>query len=104
MANCFGTSSGETRVCCSDAAHGRAVGDYVYFTSTAAFNNVSLSTNVYPITSITSNNVFTISVTDAANATGSDTGSATFNYLIPTGNSIAVAGTGYGAALYQATV
>jgi len=104
LANCFGTSSGETRVCCSDAAHGRAVGDYVYFTSTAAFNNVSLSTNVYPITSITSNNVFTISVTEAADATGSDTGSATFNYLIPTGNSIAVAGTGFGAALYQATV
>ena len=104
LANCFGTSSGSTRVCCSDAGHGRAVGDYVYFTSTAAFNNVSLSTNVYPVTSIVSNNVFTISVTDAANATGSDTGSATFNYLIPTGNSIAVAGTGYGAALYQATV
>ena len=104
LANCFGTSSGSTRVCCSDAGHGRAVGDYVYFTSTAAFNNVSLSTNVYPVISIESNNVFTISVTDAANATGSDTGSATFNYLIPTGNSIAVAGTGYGAALYQATV
>ena len=104
LANCFGTSSGETRVCCSDAAHGRAVGDYVYFTSTAAFNNVSLSTNVYPVISVESNNVFTISVTAAANATGSDTGSATFNYLIPTGNSIAVAGTGYGAALYQATV
>ena len=104
LANCFGTSSGSTRVCCSDAAHGRAVGDYVYFTSTAAFNNVSLSTNVYPVVSIESASVFTISVTDAANATASDTGSATFNYLIPTGNSIAVAGTGYGAAIYQATV
>ena len=104
LANCFGTSSGSTRVCCSDAAHGRVVGDYVYFTSTAAFNNVSLSTNVYPVISVDSANVFTISVTDAANATGSDTGSATFNYLIPTGNSIAVAGTGYGAAIYQATV
>ena len=104
LANCFGTSSGSTRVCCSDAAHGRVVGDYVYFTSTAAFNNVSLSTNVYPVISVDSANVFTISVTDAANATGSDTGSATFNYLIPTGNSIAVAGTGYGAASYQATV
>ena len=104
LANCFGTSSGETRVCCSDAAHGRSVGDYVYFTSTATFNNVSLSTNVYPVISVESANVFTISVTAAANATGSDTGSATFNYLIPTGNSIAVAGTGYGAALYQATV
>ena len=104
LANCFGTSSGSTRVCCSDAAHGRVVGDYVYFTSTAAFNNVSLSTNVYPVISVDSANVFTISVTDAANATGSDTGSANFNYLIPTGNSIAVAGTGYGAAIYQATV
>ena len=104
LANCFGTSSRSTRVCCSDAAHGRVVGDYVYFTSTAAFNNVSLSTNVYPVISVDSANVFTISVTDAANATGSDTGSATFNYLIPTGNSIAVAGTGYGAAIYQATV
>ena len=104
LANCFGTSSGSTRVCCSDAAHGRVVGDYIYFTSTAAFNNVSLSTNVYPVISVESANVFTISVTAAANATGSDTGSATFNYLIPTGNSVAVAGTGFGAALYQATV
>ena len=83
LTDCFGTSSGATRVCCSDAAHGRAVGDYVYFTSTATFNNVSLSGNVYPIVSVESNNVFTISVTDAANATGSDTGSATFNYYIP---------------------
>jgi hypothetical protein len=35
---------------------------------------------------------------DAANATGSDVGSATFKYYIPTGNSIAAAGLGYGAA------
>ena len=102
LANCFGTSSGTTRVCCSDAAHGRAVGDYVYFTSTATFNNVSLSGNVYPIVSIESNNVFTISVTDAANATASDVGSATFNYYIPTGGSVAAAGVGYTAAKYNA--
>ena len=78
LANCFGTSSGETRVCCSDAGHGQVVGNYVLFTSTAAFNAVSLSTNVYPITSVASANVFTISVSSAANATGSDVGSATF--------------------------
>ena len=102
LTDCFGTSSGATRVCCSDAAHGRAVGDYVYFTSTATFNNVSLSGNVYPIVSVESNNVFTISVTDAANATGSDTGSATFNYYIPTGGSVAAAGIGYTAAKYNA--
>ena len=104
LANVFGTSSGSTRVCCSDAGHGRAVGDYVYFTSTATFNAVSLSTNVYPVTSVVNSGVFTISVTDAANATASDVGSATFNYLLPTGNSIAVAGLGYGAAAFQATV
>ena len=104
LANCFGTSSGQTRVCCSDAGHGQVVGNYVMFTSTAAFNAVSLSTNVYPITSVASANVFTIDVSTAADATESDTGSATFNYLLPTGNSIAVAGTGYGAALFQAGV
>ena len=104
LANVFGTSSGSTRVCCSDAAHGRAVGDYVLFTSSAAFNAVSLQGNTYQVVSVDSANVFTISVTDAANATGSDAGSATFNYYIPTGSSIAAAGLGYGAARYQATV
>ena len=104
LSNVFGTSSGSTRVCCSDNGHGRVVGDYVLFTSTAAFNNVSLQGNTYKIVSVDSANVFTISVTDAANATGSDVGSATFKYYIPTGNSVAVAGLGYGAAKYQATV
>jgi len=104
LTNCFGTSSGSTRVCCSDAAHGRAVGDYVLFTSSAAFNNVSLQGNTYEIVSIESANVFAITVTNAANATGSDVGSATFNYYIPTGNSVAAAGLGYSAAKYQATV
>lgn len=104
LSNVFGTSSGSTRVCCSDVAHGRVVGDYVFFTSSAAFNAVSLQGNTYPIISVESANVFTISVTGAADATESDTGAATFNYYIPTGNSIAAAGLGYGAAKYQATV
>ena len=105
LTNCFGTSSGSTRVCCSDAAHDRAVGDYVYFTSTAAIgsSNVSLSGNVYPITSIASGAVFTISVSANADSTESDAGSATFNYYIPTGSSVAAAGVGYTAAAYNAT-
>ena len=102
LANVFGTSSGSTRVCCSDTSHNQKVGNYVYFTSTATFNAVSLSTNVYPIVSVDSTNVFTISVTDAANATASDVGSATFNYLLPIGSSIAVGGIGYGAADFNA--
>ena len=104
LANCFGTSSGQTRVCCSDTAHGRVVGDYVLFTSSAAFNAVSLQGKVFPITSVASAAIFTIEVTGAADATESDTGSATFNYYIPTGYSIAAAGLGYGAAIYQAGV
>jgi len=104
LSNVFGTSSGSTRVCCSVAAHGRVVGDYVFFTSSAAFNAVSLQGNTYPVISVESANVFTISVTGAADATESDTGAATFNYYIPTGNSVAAAGLGYGAARYQATV
>ena len=105
LTNCFGTSSGSTRVCCSDAAHDRAVGDYVYFTSTAAIgsSNVSLSGNVYPITSVVSGAVFTISVSANADSTESDAGNATFNYYIPTGGSVAAAGTGYAAAAFNAT-
>ncbi len=104
LTNCFGTSSGSTRVCCSDAGHNQQTGNYVFFTSSAAFNAVSLQGNVYPITSVASANVFTISVSSAADATGSDVGSATFQYYLPTGFSVVAAGFGYGAALYQATV
>ena len=104
LTNCFGTSLGSTRVCCSDAGHNQQTGNYVFFTSSAAFNAVSLQGNVYPITSVASANVFTISVSSAADATGSDVGSATFQYYLPTGFSVVAAGFGYGAALYQATV
>ena len=104
LANCFGTSIGQTRVCCSDASHGAKLGDYVLFTSSAAFNAVSLQGKTFPITSIVDVNIFTIEVTGAADATESDTGSATFNYYIPTGFSVAAAGLGYGANIYQAGV
>ena len=106
LTSCFGTSSGSTRVCCSDTSHNTKVGDYVYFTSTSAIgsSNVSLSLNVYPVVSVESTNVFTISVTGNADSTETGAGGATFNYYIPTGYSIAAAGLGYSAARYQATV
>ena len=106
LTSCFGTSSGTTRVSCSDAGHNQTVGNYVYFTSTSAIgsSNVSLSGNVYQIVSIMNANSFSISVSADAASTETDAGDATFNYLLPTGNSIAVAGTGFGSALYQATV
>ena len=105
LTNCFGTSAGETRVCCSDTNHDRVAGDYVYFTATSAIgsSNVSLAGNVYPVTSVISSNVFTISVTVDADSTENAKGKATFNYYIPTGYSVRAAGTGYGAGKYNAT-
>ena len=102
--NCFGTSTGSTRVCCSSGTHNKAIGDYVLFTNAATTigSNIVLNNNVYPITSIINTNSFTISVTDAAAATSSTSGGANFNYYIATGTSVATQGVGYGAAPYNA--
>jgi len=103
LTNCFGTSAGTTRVCCSDGSHGRQKNDWVLFTSAATFgSDVSLTGNVYQITSIVDINVFTISITSNAAATSTQAGSATFNYYIATGTSVASQGVGYGASDYNA--
>jgi len=103
LTNCFGTSAGTTRVCCSDGSHGRQKNDWVLFTSAATFgSDVSLTGNVYQITSIVDINVFTISITSNAAATSTQAGSASFNYYIATGTSVATQGVGYGASDYNA--
>jgi len=103
LTNCFGTSAGTTRVCCSDGSHGRQKNDWVLFTSAATFgSDVSLTGNIYQVTSIVDTNVFTISISGNAAATSTQAGSATFNYYIATGTSVATQGVGYGAALYNA--
>ena len=103
LTNCFGTSAGTTRVCCSDGSHGRQKNDWVLFTSAATFgSDVSLTGNVYQITSIVDINVFTISITSNAAATSTQAGSASFNYYISTGTSVASQGVGYGASDYNA--
>jgi len=103
LTNCFGTSVGTTRVCCSDGSHGRQKNDWVLFTSAATFgSDVSLTGNIYQITSIVDINVFTISITSNAAATSTQAGSASFNYYIATGTSVATQGVGYGASDYNA--
>ena len=104
ITSCFGTSVGSTRVCCSDGSHGRAVGDYVLFTSagTTIGSNIVLNNNVYAVTSVIDSNSYTISVTNTAAATSSTSGAASFNYYIATGTSVATQGVGFGAALYNA--
>ena len=103
LTNCFGTSVGTTRVCCSDGSHGRQKNDWVLFTSAATFgSDVSLTGNIYQITSIVDINVFTISITSNAAATSTQAGSASFNYYIATGTCVATQGVGYGASDYNA--
>ena len=103
LTNCFGTSVGTTRVCCSDGSHGRQKNDWVLFTSAATFgSDVSLTGNIYQITSIVDINVFTISISGNAAATSTQAGSASFNYYIATGTSVASQGVGYGASDYNA--
>ena len=106
LTNCFGTSAGTTRVCVSDNASNTSVGNFVNFTSagTNLGGNINLSNKTYEIVSVVDTNVYVISVTDAADATSTQAGNATLNYLISTGTSTAVEGLGYSAAKYQATV
>ena len=101
LANVFGTSAGETRVCVSDASHGRKDGDFVFFTSAAVIGSDVTLEGVYSI-SVVDSNVYAIEVTGAAGATSTQTGSATFHYLIATGYQNAVPGLGYGADVYNA--
>jgi|TARA_A100001515_G_scaffold144479_1_gene148618 hypothetical protein len=103
LANVFGTSAGTTRVCVSDNAHGRKDGDFVFFTSAAVIGSDVTLEDVYSI-SVVDSNVYAIEVSGAAGATSTQTGSATFHYLIATGAENAATGLGYGAASYQATV
>jgi len=103
LANVFGTSIGTTRVCVSDNAHGRKSGDFVFFTSAAVIGSDVTLDDVYSI-SVVDTNVYAIEVSGAAGATSTQTGSATFHYLIATGAENAITGLGYGAASYQATV
>ena len=108
LANPFNTSVGSAVVTCSDGSHDQSAGNYVLIGTTVSATiggNLFLNSNVYEIVSVINTNVFTINASSAAAATSTQTGgSVTFSYLLPTGNSIAVGGIGYGAAIYQATV
>tara|TARA_R100001244_G_scaffold17467_1_gene18737 strand:+ start:49 stop:1896 length:1848 start_codon:yes stop_codon:yes gene_type:complete len=103
LSSVFGTSVGTTRVCVSDNAHGRKDGDYVFFTSASVIGSDVTLEGVYSI-SVVDANVYAIENSTVAGATSTQTGKATFHYLIGTGSENAITGLGYGAASFQATV
>ena len=88
----------------SATAHGRATGDFVFFTSVSEVGgNIDLGSSTYPV-SVINANTFAIDVLTTSSVAQTSQGQGTCHFLINTGVSNAVPGLGYGAASYQATV
>ena len=100
LTNAFGTTLNEPRVCVSDTAHGLASGDFAVFSSSSVPTDYSFN-GTFAV-SIIDNNRFAFDNTTNAGSNESAAGHATAHYLIPVGNSVGIAGTGYGAAEYNA--
>jgi hypothetical protein len=102
LTNAFGTQSNNVRVCVSDTAHGLASGDFAVFTSSSVAVDFSFNA-MFPV-SVISANVYAFDASTSAPDNTTAAGEATVQYLIPTGASAGITGTGYGAADYNAQV
>ena len=100
LTNAFGTTLDSVRVCVSDTAHGLASGDFAVFSSSSVPTDYSFN-GTFAV-SIIDNNRFAFDNTTSAGSNESAAGHATAHYLIPVGNSVGIAGTGYGASEYNA--
>jgi hypothetical protein len=100
LTNAFGTQSGNVRVCVSDTAHGLTSGDYAVFTSSSVATDFSFD-NMFSV-SVISTNIYAFDASSAAPENQSAAGHATARYLIRSGASVGITGTGYGASDYNA--
>ena len=98
----FAASTGSTTLTVTDAAHGAQAGDFVTYSGAVSLGGAITATVLnkeYQVVSITSNNVYTITSTVAANA--SDTGdggvSVIGTYQITTGGTVFTNSVGWGA-------
>ena len=108
ITNAFTVALSATTVTVTAAGHGRATGDYVFFTSVSGPSggvtiggNIIFGTSVFQVSVIGANS-FAIDVATTASAAQSSASQATVHYLISTGVSNAAPGLGYGAAAWQA--
>jgi len=106
--NAFTVALSATTVTVTATGHGRATGDYVFFTSVSGPSggvtiggNIILGTSVFQVSVIGSNS-FAIDVATTASAAQSSSGQATVHYPIFTGVSNSTPGLGYGAADWNA--
>ena len=109
ITNAFTVALSATTVTVTAPGHGRATGDYVFFTSVSGPSggvtiggNIILGTSVFQVSVIGANS-FAIDVETTASAAQSSASQATAHYPIFTGVSNAAPGLGYGASPYNAT-
>lgn len=94
------TTNSTTTVVVTDTAHGAVTGDFIVISGLAAALNGIPAAEINTEHEITylSANTYSITVTTAATSSGTPaSGSITIKYLIPSGLSTAVGGTGWGA-------
>lgn len=98
----FAATNGSTTLTVTDAAHGAQAGDFVTYSGAVSLGGVITATVLnkeYQVVSVTSNNVYTITSTVAANAsdTGNGGGSTVGAYQITTGSATSTTSVGWGA-------
>jgi hypothetical protein len=98
----FAAVDGSTTLTVTDAAHGAQAGDFVTYSGAASLGGAITATVLnkeYQVVSITSNNVYTITSTVAANASdvGNGGGSTVGAYQITTGSATSTVSVGWGA-------
>ena len=98
----FAATNGSTTLTVTDAAHGAQAGDFVTYSGAVSLGGVITATILnaeFQIVSITSNNVYTITSTVAANASDVGNGGASVVgvYQITTGSAVSTTSVGWGA-------
>jgi len=98
----FAATNGSTTLTVTDAAHGAQAGDFVTYSGAVTLGGVitaAVLNKEYRVVSVTSNNVYTITSTVAANASDvGNGGSATVGtYQITTGSDVYTVSVGWGA-------
>lgn len=98
----FAATNGSTTLTVTDSAHGAQAGDFVTYSGAVSLGGVITATVLnkeYQVVAVTSNNVYTITSTVAANASDvGNGGSATVGaYQITTGSSVYTVSVGWGS-------
>ena len=98
----FAATNGSTTLTVTDSAHGAQANDFVTYSGAVSLGGVITATILnaeFQVVSVTSNNVYTITSSVAANASdsGNGGGSTVGAYQITTGSDVATMSVGWGA-------